>query len=145
MYEVAVHRVAACQRALLPLYLVVHVVRMVLAHVVLPTRSTTGRTRHGVVDTILKTHRATVLQTVVGNDIVTEDIHILLDGWTQILHEVLTVLDEVRIDVVLQTTNTVVVLNQAATRGFLHDIEHVLTVTHAIEHTGQCTQVLSDT
>ena len=143
--EVTVHRITATECTLLPLHLVVHVVRMVLTHVVLPARGTSGRTGHGIVDTILKTHRATVLQTVVGDDIVTKHIHILLNRRTQILHQILTVLDEVGIDIILQTSDTVIVLNQASASSLLHDVQHVLTVAHAIQHTGEGTQILSHT
>ena len=80
-----------------------------------------------------------------GDDVVTEDIHILLDGRTQIFHKVLTVLHKVRIDVILQTTDTVVVLDQATTGGLLHAVEHMLTIAHTIEHTSEGAEVLSHT
>ena len=118
---------------------------MVLTYIVLPTRSTSGRTRHSVTDTILETHRTTVLQTVVGNDVVTEDVHILLNRRTQILHQILTVLNEVRIDIILQSADTIVVLNQTSTCGLLHHVKHMLTVTHTIKHTSKSTEVLSHT
>ena len=145
MNEVTVHRVAAAECALLPLHLIVHIVWVVLAHIVLPARSTSGRTRNSIVDTILKTHRSAVLQTVVSDDIIAKHIHILLNGRTQILHQILTVLDEVRIDVVLQATYSIIVLNQASTCGLLHDVQHVLTVTHTIQHTCESAKVLSHT
>ena len=143
MDEVTVHRVTAVERALFPLHLVVHVIGVVHANVILPTRGTSGRTGHSVVDTILKRHRTAVLQTVVGDDIVAKHIHILLDRRTQILHQILHVLDEVWIDVVLQTTDAVVVLDQTSASSLLHAVEHMLTVAHAIEHRRESTQVLT--
>ena len=145
MNKITVHRVAAAQRTLLPLYLVIHVVGVVLAYIVLPTRSTSGRTRHSIADAILKAHRAAVLQAVMGDDVITKDVHILLNCRTQILHQVLAILHEVRVDVILQSSYSIIVLDQASTRGLLHAVQHMLTITHAVEHTRQGTQVLSHT
>ena len=65
-----------------------------------------------------------------GDDVVAEHVDILLDNGLHILDEVLHVLHEVGVNIVLQTTDTVVVLNQASARGLLHAVEHVLTVAH---------------
>ena len=143
MHEVAVHRVAACQCALLPLHLVVHVVGVVLAHIVLPACSTSGRTSHSVVDAVLQTHRSALLEAVVSDDVVAEHVHVLLNHRAQVLHQVLHVLHEVRVDVGLQAADAVVVLDEASAGGLLHHVEHVLAVAHAIEERGQGTEVLS--
>ena len=80
-----------------------------------------------------------------SDHVITEDIHILLNHWAQILHQILAVLDEVRIDIVLQSTYSIIVLNQSATSGLLHAVQHVLTVAHTIQHTCKCAKVLSHT
>ena len=141
--HIAAHRVARVSSNLLPLHFIVAIVWMVLAHIVLPSGSTSGRTGHTVVDAVLKTHRAYLLQTVVRNDVIAKDVHILLNHRTQILHQVLAVLHEVGVDVVLQSTYSIIVLDESAAGGFLHHVQHVLTVAHSIEESGQRTQVLS--
>ena len=78
-----------------------------------------------------------------GDDIVAEDIHILLDHRAQILAELLAVLDEVGVDVILKTTYAVVVLDESSTGCFLHHVEHMLAVAHAVEECGEGTEVLS--
>ena len=68
-----------------------------------------------------------------SNDVVAKDIHILLNHRAQILAQLLTVLDEVRIDVVLKSTYSIIVLDKTSTSGLLHHVKHMLTV--AIETT----------
>ena len=115
---------------------------MVLAHVVLPSGSTSGGTRHTVVDTVFEVHWTHLLQTVVRDDVVAKHIHILLNHRTQILHQVLAVLHEVRVDIVLKSTYSIIVLDESAAGGFLHHVEHVLAVAHSIKEGGQRAQVL---
>ena len=80
-----------------------------------------------------------------SDDVITKHIKILLNGWTQILNKILTVLHEVRINVVLQSTYSIIVLNQTSTGGLLHAVQHMLTIAHAIQEGSQSTQVLSHT
>ena len=145
MYQVAVHRVATSQCALLPLHLVVHIVWVVLTHITLPTRSTSGRTSHCIRDTVFLAHWSALLQSVVCNHVVTKHIHVLLNHGSQVLHQCLHVLYKVRIDVVLQSTYSIIVLDQTSTSGLLHTVQHMLTVAHAIQEGSQGTQVLSHT
>ena len=143
MTGIAVHGVAARHGNLLPLHLVVHIIRMVLAHIILPAGSTSCRTRHGIRDTILLAHRSYLLKALVGDDVITEHIHILLNDGLHILDEILHVLHEVRIDIILQSTYSIIVLYQSSTRRLLHAVEHMLTVAHRIEEGGQRTHILS--
>ena len=76
------------------------------------------------------------------DDVIPKDIEVFLNHRTQIFAECLHVLNKVRVDIILQTANAIVVLNETSTRSFLHDIQHMLTVTHAIKECGQRTQVL---
>ena len=115
---------------------------MVLAHVVVPASSTSGRTGEGVVDGVFETHRTAVLQTLVGDDVVAEDVEILLYHRSEVLAESLHVLDEVGVDIVLESADAVVALDESASRGLLHDVEQVLTVSHAVEEGRQRAQVL---
>ena len=80
-----------------------------------------------------------------SNHVVTEYVEVLLNHRTEILAEGLHVLNEVRVDICLKATDTVVVLDQTATSGLLHDVQYVLTVAHAVEECGQGTQVLCGT
>ena len=80
-----------------------------------------------------------------SNHVVAEYVEVLLNHRTEILAEGLHVLNEVRVDICLQTTDTVVVLDQTATGCLLHDVQYVLTVAHAVEECGQGTQVLCGT
>ena len=118
---------------------------MALTGIVLPTGSTSGRTCHAVVDTILKTHRTNAHKTVVSDNVVAEHVEILLDHRTQILAELLCVLHKLRVDVGLETADAVVVLDKASACCLLHHVEHVLTVAHAVEECCQGTQVLCGT
>jgi hypothetical protein len=124
------------------LHLVVEIVRMILTHIVVPSGSTTGRTGDTVVDAVLKIHVAHTLKTLVSDDIVTEDIEIFLYHRTEIFAERLGVLHEVRVDIGLQTADSVIVLDESSTRCLLHDVEHMLTVTHTIEECCQGGEVL---
>ena len=142
MAVVAVHRVATGHGYLLPLHLVVEIVRMTLTCIVLPSGSTSGRTGHAVVDTVLKTHRTNACKTVVCDDVVAEYVEIFLNHRTQILAELLGVLHELRIDVSLAATDAIVVLDKASARCLLHDVEHVLTVTHTVEERCESAEVL---
>ena len=118
---------------------------MTLTSIVLPTRCTTCRTCNSIVDTILIIHRTYAFETVVSNHVVTEYVEILLNHRTEILAESLHVLNEVRIDISLKTTDTVIILDQATTSCLLHHVQHVLTVTHTVEECSQSTQVLCGT
>ena len=115
---------------------------MVLADIVLPSCGTSGRTGDAVVDTVLKIHVAHTFKTLVSDDVVTEDIEILLYERTEIFAECLGVLHEVRVDVGLQTTYSIIVLDESSARSLLHDVEHMLTVTHTVEECCQGAEVL---
>ena len=78
-----------------------------------------------------------------GDDVVAKHVHVFLNHRAQVLTELLHVVHEVRINVVLQSTYSVIVLNKASTGGLLHHVEHMLTVTHAIKEGSERTQVLS--
>ena len=140
--HIARHGVGAREGDLLEVHLTVEVVGMVLAHVVVPASSTSGRTGERVVDGVLQAHWAAVLQTLVGDDVVAEDVEILLYHRSEVLAESLYVLDEVGIDIVLESADAVVALDESASRGLLHDVEQVLTVSHAVEEGRQRAQVL---
>ena len=101
-----------------------------------------GRTCHAVVDTILKTHRSNAYKTIVSDNVVAEYVEILLNHRAQILAELLCVLHKLRVDVSLKTSDAVVVLNKASTCCLLHNVEHVLTVTHAVQEGCEGAQVL---
>ena len=132
MYHIAGHGVAAGARNLLPLHLVVEVVRMVLADIVVPSCGTSCRTGDGIVDAVLEVHIAHSLKTLVCDDVVAEDVKIFLYERTEVLAELLYVLHEVRVDVGLQSAYSVVVLYQTPAGCLLHDVEHLLTVSHAV-------------
>ena len=77
--------------------------------------------------------------------VVTEDFHILLKFWLKISAKVLHVLLEVIIYICLKTTDSVVVLDKTTTSGFLHAVEHILTVTHTVKECSEGAKVLSIT
>ena len=77
------------------------------------------------------------------NDIVAKHVDILLNDRLHVLHKVLHVLHEVGVDIVLQPTYSIVVLYQTASRGLLHTIQHMFTVTHRIKECCQGTHILS--
>ena len=116
---------------------------MILTNIVVPTGCTTCRTSNSIIDTILKTHRTNAFETVVCNHIITEYVKVFLNHWTKVFTELLRIFYEVRIDIILNATYSIIVLNQAATRCFLHHVEHVLTITHTIEECCKCTHILS--
>ena len=142
MAVIAVHRVTASHGNLLPVHLVVQGVRMALTGIVLPARSTSGGTCYGIVDTVFKSHGAYSLQAVVCNNVVAEHIQILLDHRAEVLAQSLNVLDKVGIDVSLEATYAIVVLDEATTGSLLHHVEHVLAVTHTVQEGSQSSQVL---
>ena len=141
--HITLHRVGTSTGDFLPLHLVVHVVRMILTNIIVPSGSTTSRTSYTIVDTILKVHVTTTLKTLVSDNIITKHIEVFLHHWTHILAECLNILNEVRINIILQTTNTVVVLDKTSTSGFLHNVEQVLTVTHTVKECCKSRKVLS--
>ena len=136
MNHIACHRVSTRQCHLLKVNLAIHGIRMIFAHIVMPTGSTSGRTCHGIIDTIFKIHRPDTFKTLMCDDVIPKDIEVFLNHRTQIFAECLHVLNKVRVDIILQTTNAIVVLNETSTRSFLHDIQHMLTVTHTIKECG---------
>ena len=99
---------------------------MVLANIVVPSAGTSGTSRYTIADDVLLVHRADTLETVVGDDIVTEYVHVLLYHWSEVSDKVLYILYEVRINVILQASDTVVVLNESSARSLFHNVEHVL-------------------
>ena len=115
---------------------------MVLAHVALPARGTSCRASHAVADAVFLRHRAYVLETLVGDDVVAEHVDILLDDRLHVGNELLHVLHEVGVDVVLQSTYSIIVLNQASARGLLHAVQHMLAVAHGIEERRECAHIL---
>ena len=116
---------------------------MILADIVLPSCGTTGRTGNTIVDTVLEVQIAYALKTLVGDDIVAEYVEVLLDERTEILAELLDILDEVRVNISLQSTYSVIVLDESSTGCLLHDVQHLLTVTHAVKECCQSREVLS--
>ena len=142
MYHVAFHGVGARAGDFFPLHLVVHVVRMVLTHVVVPACRASCRARDTVVDAILKVHVAHALKTLVRDDVVAKHVEILLEHRAEILAQGLRVLHEVGVYVGLQSANAVIVLYQSSAGGLLHHVEQVLTVAHAIQEGGQRREVL---
>ena len=65
--------------------------------------------------------------------VVTEYVEVFLNHRTEILAKCLHVLNEVRVDICLKATDTVVVLDQTATSGLLHHVQYVLTVAHTVK------------
>jgi hypothetical protein len=96
-------------------------------------------------DSIFLRDTTYVLKTLVCDYVVTEDIYILFELWLEISTELLNVLLKVLVDIILKTTNTIVVLDKATTCCLLHAVEHVLTVTHTEEECSKSTEVLSIT
>ena len=131
---VAIHRVAARHNHLFEVHFVVNGVWVMLANVVAPATCTTGRTCYAIADTLFFVHRTYAYETLVCDDVVAEDVEIFLNHRSQILAELLCVLHEVRVDVVLQSTYSIIVLNQSSTRSFFHHVQHVFAVAHTVEH-----------
>ena len=142
VHEVTVHRIGSCERDLAPFHFVVHIVGMVLANIVTPTCSTPGRACHAVGDAVCLVHWANAFKAVVGDHVIAEHIHVFLNHWTEIFAEVFHVLDEVLVNIVLQSADAVVVLNEASTSGFFHHVEHVFAVAHTVEECCECAKVL---
>ena len=61
-------------------------------------------------DCILLRDTTYVLKTLMGDYVVTEDIYVLRELWLEVCTEFLDILLEVLIDIILKTTNTIVVL-----------------------------------
>ena len=96
-------------------------------------------------DCILLRDTTYVLKTLMGDYVVTEDIYVLRELWLEVCTEFLDILLEVLIDIILKTTNTIVVLDKTTTCCLLHAVEHVLTVTHTVKERCESTEVLSIT
>ena len=62
---------------------------------------------------------------------------IFLDHRGEVFDELFDPVDQVRVDVRHHATNHVVVLNQSSSRGFFHDVQHLLPVTETVEESGQ--------
>ena len=77
-----------------------------------------------------------------GDNIVTEHIHILLYHRSKVSDKVLNILHEVWIDIILKTSDTIVVLNESSACSLFHDVEHMLTVAHGVEECRKGTKVL---
>ena len=96
-------------------------------------------------DCILLRDTTHVLKTLVSDYVVTEDIYVLRELWLEVCTEFLDILLEVLVDIILKTTDTIVVLDKATTCCLLHAVEHVLTVTHTVKECCESTEVLSIT
>ena len=143
MAIVTVHGIAMRQCDLFKVHLIIHSVWMVLADIILPAAGTTGRSCHAIADAVCLIHDTDVTETLMGNDVVAEDIQILLYHRTQILAEFLDVGNEVRINVSLQATYSIIVLYQPAAGCLFHHVQYVLTIAHSIKESRKRTQVLS--
>ena len=82
MAIVTIHRIAMGQSNLLKVDLIIHSIWMILTNIILPTTCSTCRTSHTIADTILLIHNTNITETLMGNDIITKDIKILLNHWT---------------------------------------------------------------
>ena len=145
MNIIAIHRVTTCHGNLLPVHFVIAIVWMTLTCIVLPAGSTSCRTSHRIVDTVFPIHRTNAFKSLMCDDVISEHIEILLNLRSQILAEFLCILNEVRIDVSLKSTDSIVVHNESTASCLLHNIEHMLTVAHAIQECCECSKVLSCT
>ena len=115
---------------------------MVLAHIVMPSCSTSCRAGNAIVHAVGQVHRSYALKPLVRDDVVAEHVQIFLYHGAQIRAQLLGVGNEVGVDVVLQSADAIIVLYESATGGFLHHVEHMLTVAHTVKEGRQGAQVL---
>ena len=115
---------------------------MVLAHIVRPSSGTSRTTRTSVGYGIFLGEHAHTFETVVQDDVAREDVVELLEHRFEVLTQLFHVLREIGVDVVLASTDAVVVLYESSARSFLHHVEHLFTVAHAVDEGGKCAEVL---
>ena len=116
---------------------------MVFSHVAVPSCGTTCTTGTSVGYCILFRQHAHLFETVLQYDVSSEDIVILLEHGLHVSAEFLHIFGEVGIDIILASTYTVVVLYESATCRFLHHVEHLFAVSHAIDECSESAEVLS--
>src|SRR5574344_745632 len=79
------------------------------------------------------------------NDITCKDIVVFFKLRFHVFTELLHVLHEVRIDISLTTTYSIIVLNESSTGCLFHDIKDLFTITHTEDECSERTKVLSTT
>ena len=118
---------------------------MTLADVARPTAGTAGTSGCSERDGIFTAQYTHAFQTAMSDDIARKHFVVFSQHRTEIGDKFLYLLYEVRCDVVLYTTNGVVVLNQASAGGCLEDVENLFTVAETVEESGQGSQVHAET
>ena len=114
-----------------------------LAQVVVPTRSASRRTGAAIGNHLLLAERTHTDRTVAEDDVACEDIVIFFQVFAHHGNKFLDATLEVGMQVVRQTTNHVVVDDEAAAAGFFKNVENFLAVAESIEESRCRPQVLT--
>ena len=140
-HHVARKRVALRTCNLAEIHLVVHRIRMMLPHVVAPSRGASrtagGTKRNG----ILAREDTNTDKTLAGDDITRKDIMIILYHASQVFDKLLHLALEVRMQIRLHTAYHVIVLNQASARSLLHNVQNHLPLPESVEERSQSAHI----
>ena len=118
---------------------------MPLAHVAGPAGGASRAARGAERDRILTGQHARSLQTLLRDDVAREYFVVFAQQRTHIGDELLDLAHEFGMDVGLHAADGVVGLYQAASRGLLQDVKHLLTVAEPVEERRQSPHVHTET
>ena len=135
------HRVAFSADNLVKFQFGIDAVRLTLAHVASPARTTTVRACDSPRDGIVTCEDSDILHTVLGDDVAGEYLVVFLDIGGEDIKKRMHVLDEIGMQILHDTADAVIVECHARATGLLHDVKNLFADTQGVEQHGGRTKV----